>query len=80
MELQYGQLLLQIEAWTIAFFAVDFILRIWTARFLYPSIPEARAIKKYLTSFSGFVDLLSFLPYYLPIFFLPEPWSFVCSG
>ena len=66
---QFGPVLWTIEAVTVAFFAVDYGLRVWTARFLYPELTEAHAIKKYMFSFTGIIDLLSFLPYYLPIFF-----------
>ncbi len=66
---KYETILLTIEAITIAFFAVDYVLRIWTARFLYPDEKESKCILKYIFSFTGLVDLLSFLPYYLPIFF-----------
>ncbi|MBQ8236715.1 MAG: ion transporter [Oscillospiraceae bacterium] len=69
MELQYGDTLLLIESLTVFFFAVDYILRVWTARFLYPTIPEKRAIRKYMLSLTGIIDLLSWLPYYLPVFF-----------
>ena len=69
MELRYGELLLFLEAITVAFFAVDYCLRVWTAQFLHPTMPERRALRKYIFSFSGIVDLLSFLPHYLPIFF-----------
>ena len=69
MEAQYGPLLLTIEAFTVAFFAVDYGLRVWTAQFIRPGMPERRAVWKYMTSFTGIVDLLSWLPYYLPIFF-----------
>ena len=69
MELQYGGLLLAIEAITVAFFAVDYILRVWTAPAVFPNLTEFRAIRKYVFSMAGIVDLLSFLPYYLPIFF-----------
>ena len=69
MELQYGGVLLAIEAVTVAFFAVDYVLRVWTAPALYPNKTEFRAIRKYVFSLTGIVDLLSFLPYYLPIFF-----------
>lgn len=65
----YGGLILSVEAVTVAFFAVDYCLRLWTARFLHPKLPEPRAIMTYVFSFSGLVDLFSFLPYYLPIFF-----------
>lgn len=66
---QYGTWLKVIEELTVVFFTVDFILRIWTARFLYPQLNEPHAIREYLFSFTGIVDLLSFLPYYLPVFF-----------
>lgn len=66
---QYGNLLLVIEGVTVAFFAIDYVLRLWTARFLYPKLKEAHAIRKYIFSFNGIIDILSFLPYYLPIVF-----------
>ena len=65
----YGGVLLAVEAATAAFFAVDYALRVWTARFLYPKQTEPRALVRYIFSFTGLVDLLSFLPYYLPFFF-----------
>ncbi len=65
----YGPMLLRVEAGTVAFFAVDYILRLLTAQYLYPKLPPHRAIWQYIHSFKGLVDLVSFLPYYLPIFF-----------
>lgn len=64
-----GKLLLDIEAVTVAFFAIDCILRIWTARYHFPSLSQRKAICKYIFSFTGIIDLLSFIPYYLPVFF-----------
>ena len=69
MELRHGSTLLMLEAVTVAFFAVEYFLRLWTAQFIRPNLPPWRAVRKYATSFSGIIDLLSFLPYYLPIFF-----------
>ncbi len=66
---QYGSVLVVVEEITVGFFCIDYILRIWTARFLYPELSEKYALKKYIFSFTGIVDLLSFLPYYLPFFF-----------
>ena len=65
----YGQLALTIEAITVAFFAVDYLLRLFTAKVRYEKASEPRALLKYIFSFGGIVDVLSFLPYYLPIFF-----------
>ena len=67
--LKYGSLLLTIERLTVAFFAVDFLMRVITAKCLYPNESELGAVRRYLLSFSGIVDMLSFIPYYLPVFF-----------
>ena len=64
-----GPLLYKLEAVTVAFFAVDYVLRLLTAKCLYPDLSEGKALLKYIISFSGIVDLFSFLPYYLPVFF-----------
>lgn len=72
MRQQYGDILLFIEKITVASFAVDYVMRLFTARFLYEKehdMTELRAIRKYMFSFMGVVDILSWLPYYLPIIF-----------
>ena len=66
---RWGGTLLTLEHVTVVFFAVDYCLRLWTARCLYPKLSETRAVLAYALSFSGLVDLFSFLPYFLPIFF-----------
>lgn len=66
---KHGLMLQTIESITIAFFALDFLLRVLTAKQRYPKLSEGRALRKYLLSLSGLVDICSFLPYYLPIFF-----------
>ena len=69
MEEHYKGLLLAIEAVTTFFFMVDYLLRLFTAKELYPKLSNKDSIIKYVFSFTGIVDLLSFLPYYLPVFF-----------
>lgn len=63
----WGGVLEAVEGATVVFFTVDYALRVWTADILYPA--ESRPVRKYLLSFTGLVDLLSFLPWYLPFFF-----------
>lgn len=65
----YGPLLLKIEAVTVLLFAVDYFLRLITADFLYPPGRKPECYIKYILSAAGIIDLLSFLPYYLPVFF-----------
>lgn len=66
---QYASLLDLTEEITVAFFALDYALRLMTAKCLYPQLTEGRALAKYMLSAGGIVDLLSFLPFYLPFFF-----------
>ncbi len=66
---EFGQAMVVVEQITVAIFAVDYVLRVITAKYLYPEEKEGKAIKKYIFSFTGIIDLLSFLPYYLPFFF-----------
>lgn len=66
---QIGLLLLFVIHITVAFFAVDYVLRIWTAKIQFKEEKEIRAIGKYVFSTAGIIDLISFLPEYLPFFF-----------
>ena len=65
----YGDLLYWVDAVTVFFFAVDYVLRILTAELQYRGYPKGEAICKYVLSGYGIIDLLSFLPHYLPAFF-----------
>lgn len=66
---RYGALFGVIEALTVLFFLVDFVLRFFSADFMYPKKTPLKARLRYLFSFAGLIDLFSFLPYYLPFFF-----------
>lgn len=67
--IKYGELLLVIENVTVALFGIDYLLRIYVAKYMYPESDGPRAVRKYILSFTGIMDMLSFLPYYLPFFF-----------
>lgn len=69
LRMRYEMILVLIEQITIAFFAIDYVLRIWTAKFQYKEEREGKAIRRYICSTNGVIDLLSFLPEYLPFFF-----------
>ena len=66
---KYGTLFALIEFVTVTAFAVDYVLRIYTADFKYRGLSRGKAAAKYAVSFGGVVDILSFLPVYLPFFF-----------
>ncbi len=66
---RFGPILVAIEAVTVFFFAVDYVLRLVTADCLFPNMPAGKSMLRYILSFAGIIDLLSFMPYYLPVFF-----------
>ena len=66
---KYGSLFALIEFVTVTAFAVDYVLRIYTADFKYRGLSRGKAAAKYAVSFGGVVDIISFLPVYLPFFF-----------
>lgn len=55
-----------VEYVTIFIFCVEYILRIWTAEYLYPDKSRGRSRLRFLVSFDGIVDLLTIVP----VFFL----------
>ncbi|SEL74921.1 MULTISPECIES: ion transporter [unclassified Butyrivibrio] len=65
----FGGVFNSIEKWTVLFFAIDYILRAICSKCLYPDRSDFMALVLYFFSFSGIIDLLSFLPYYMPFFF-----------
>ena len=58
-----------VEFITMLIFAVEYALRIWTAEYLYPKKSSFRAKLAFARSFYGVIDLLTFVPYFLPVFF-----------
>lgn len=52
------------EIITMGIFLAEYILRIWTAEFLYPQYSRRRAVWRFLISYDGIVDLLTILPFF----------------
>lgn len=53
-----------IETITILIFGIEYLLRIWTAEYLYPDCSRGKAVLKFLVSFEGIVDLCTILPFF----------------
>ena len=54
---------LRVAEWlTTAAFVAEYLLRIWTADYLYPGIGKGKAVLRFLVSFDGIVELLTILP------------------
>jgi voltage-gated potassium channel len=51
-----------IEYITIGIFIVEYILRIWTANYLYPEFSPLKAKFRFIISFNGVIDLLTIIP------------------
>ncbi len=65
----YLPVLQKIDRVTMIIFGIEYILRVWTAEYLYPNKSSFKAKLAFIMSFYGVIDMLTFLPYFLPIFF-----------
>lgn len=55
-----------LEYVTLGIFCIEYVLRIWTADYLYPQLDKCRARIRFIFSFDGIVDILTIIP----VFFL----------
>ena len=62
-------ILLVIEFGTIMVFLVEYLLRLWTAEYLYPQKMAWRATLSFVVSFYGIVDLLTIVSFFVPFLF-----------
>ena len=60
----YGHQFKVFESFAVAFFSIEFLLRLWSSGARYAS-SDWKGRKEYLLSFHGVVDLISILPFYL---------------
>ncbi len=67
--LPYLPILKAIELITTIIFVIEYVLRLWTADFLYPEKKRRKAIFTFVFSFFGIVDFFTFFPYFLPFMF-----------
>ncbi len=66
----YMSLLNIIELITIIIFTVEYVLRVWTADYLYPGEEKKyRARVRFVFSAYGLIDLFTIVPYFLPFIF-----------
>lgn len=61
---EYFDILNTIEFITILIFIIEYLLRIWTAEYLYPGKTKGKAVLRFLVSFDGIVDLCTILPFF----------------
>lgn len=55
-----------IEIVSVIIFTIEYILRVWTADYIYKDLKPLKARIKYIFSFMAIIDLLAILPFYLP--------------
>lgn len=63
---EYMNIFKAVEIGTTLVFCVEYVLRIWTADYLYPEYGKIKSRLKFLISYDGVVDLLTIIP----VFFL----------
>lgn len=53
-----------IEIITVTIFVVEYLLRIWTANYLYPDKNFVKAVLRFMISYDGIIDLFTILPFF----------------
>ena len=61
---EYFGLFDAIDDITVSIFIVEYILRIWTADFLFPEQKKGVATLRFITSANGIIELLTILPFF----------------
>ena len=61
------QVLSYLEIVSVIIFSIEYVLRVWTADLLYPNLSKIKSRVKYIASAMAIIDLLSILPFYLPL-------------
>lgn len=64
----YVHVLNGIELGTILIFIIEYLLRLWTSDLLYPECGRLGAVRRFLFSFYGIVDLLTIVSYFAPLY------------
>ena len=59
-----------IEFISVIIFTIEYLLRLWTSDFVFPNKKPIMARLKYIFSFMAIIDILAFLPFYIP-FIIP---------
>ncbi|MDE7251879.1 MAG: ion transporter [Acetatifactor sp.] len=62
----YAGILNSIELVTITIFIIEYLLRLWTSDLLYPQEKGIHAVRRFLCSFYGVVDLLTIISFFAP--------------
>ncbi len=64
----YAKHLDSLEIFTVVVFTIEYALRLWTAKYLYPEEESPlRAAIRFIFSFYGMIDLLTIIPYFVPM-------------
>ena len=64
LEAKYGTLFYVLELITMILFVIEYLLRIWTAEYLYPTKSRSAATLRFLVSYDGIIELLTILPFF----------------
>jgi voltage-gated potassium channel len=67
LKLRYEGLFAAFEFISVLIFTIEYLLRIWTSNLKYPRRNRIFSVLAFMLSGMAFIDLLSILPFYIPI-------------
>ena len=66
----YSSILYYLEVFSVIIFSIEYVLRLWTAKYSFPTNSNFKSRLRFVFSKYGFIDLVAILPFYLPLIFL----------
>ncbi|NPD44402.1 MULTISPECIES: ion transporter [unclassified Lentimicrobium] len=69
VNMEYGNYLRAFNLFSIVVFTIEYLLRLYVSDLMYPSNSRLKSALKFIFSPYGLIDLLSILPFYLPLIF-----------
>ncbi|MCS6824100.1 MAG: ion transporter [Cytophagaceae bacterium] len=67
LEAAYGKYFDMFEVFSVTIFLIEYLLMLWIADYMYPSKNFLTSALKRITSWSGIIDLLAIMPFFLPL-------------
>ncbi len=64
---QFKGVLATMEVFFVILFTIEYGIRFWTSEFVFPTLKPWKARMKYILTPMAIIDLLSILPFYLPM-------------
>lgn len=65
---KFAAILNKLEHFSLIVFSIEYLMRLWTADYIYPESGKINSRLRYIVSGMAIIDLIAILPFFLPMF------------